>query len=26
VAKNKRTAIVTLNWTDNSALETGFLI
>jgi len=24
--KNKKTAIVTLSWTDNSALETGFLI
>ena len=26
VAKNKKTAIVNLNWTDNSAIETGFLI
>lgn len=25
-AKNKKTATVTLSWTDNSALETGFLI
>ena len=26
VVKNKKTATVTLNWTDNSAIETGFLI
>jgi hypothetical protein len=26
VVKNKKTAIVTLNWTDNSTNETGFLI
>lgn len=26
VAKNKKLATVTLNWTDNSAIETGFLI
>ena len=26
VVKNKKTATVTLNWTDNSANETGFLI
>lgn len=26
VQKNKKTATVTLNWTDNSTLETGFLI
>jgi FtsP/CotA-like multicopper oxidase with cupredoxin domain len=25
-AKNKKTAIVTLNWTDNAAIETGFLV
>jgi len=26
VAKNNKTAIVTLNWTDNAAIETGFLV
>jgi len=26
VVKNKKTATVTLNWTDNAAIETGFLI
>ncbi|OGW41021.1 MAG: hypothetical protein A2Y97_04250 [Nitrospirae bacterium RBG_13_39_12] len=26
VAKNKKTAIVTLNWTDNAVNETGFLV
>jgi len=26
VAKNKKTADVTLNWTDNAAIETGFLV
>lgn len=26
VAKNRKTATVTLNWTDNSTIETGFLI